>query len=348
MTSSRKPDIRDFTRPELEARLAALGEKPSHAAAVFSLLYRKGADSFGEMKELPPKVLTALAGAFSLSPFQPPLRRLVSRDGTARLLFGFGGDPAESVVLPGKGRLSACLSSQSGCACGCSFCATGRMGLRRSLAPSEITAQFAACLAAAGGRLDSLVFMGMGEPFLNWESVKKAVLILSDGRGWNFSQGRMTVSTVGVVPVIEELAASDLKVKLAVSLVTADSALRAGLVPMETRYPVKKVMEAVRSYCRARGAQVFLEYIIFDGINDSPEAARKLLALIKGADCRLNLIPYNPPGGGAGVTPRAKLFQKTMIAAGVRTYLRLEKGSDIAAACGQLAAAEAAGRQARD
>lgn len=348
MAAPRKPDIRDLTRPELEARLAALGEKPSHAAAVFSLLYRKGAASFDEMGELPPRVLAALSGAFSLSPFQPPLKRLVSRDGTARLLFGFGGDPAESVVLPGKGRLSACLSSQSGCSCGCSFCATGRLGLRRSLAPSEITAQFAACLAEAGGRLDSLVFMGMGEPFLNWENVKKAVLILSDGRGWHFSQGKMTVSTVGVIPAIEELAASDLKVKLAVSLVTADCALRARLVPMEARYPVRKVMEAVRAYCRARRAQVFLEYIIFDGINDSPEDARKLLALIKGADCRLNLIPYNPPGGGAGVTPRAKNFQRTLIAAGVRTYLRLEKGSDIAAACGQLAAAETAGHPAVD
>ncbi len=347
-SSSLKPDIRDFTRPELEARLAALGEKPSHAAAVFSLLYRKGAASFGEMGELPPRVPAALAGAFFLSPFKAPLRRLVSRDGTARLLFAFGGDPAEAVVLPGKGRLSACLSSQSGCACGCAFCATGRLGLARSLAPSEITAQFAACLAEAGGRLDSLVFMGMGEPFLNWENVKKAILILSDGRGHHFSQGKMTVSTVGVIPVIEELASSPLKVKLAVSLVTADPDLRARLVPMETRYPAAKVMEAVRRYCRARGAQVFLEYIVFDGVNDSPEDARKLLALMKGADCRLNLIPYNPPGGGAGVTPRAKLFQKTMMAAGVRTYLRLEKGSDIAAACGQLAAAEASRQPAGD
>ncbi|MCM2266945.1 MAG: 23S rRNA (adenine(2503)-C(2))-methyltransferase RlmN [Elusimicrobiales bacterium] len=335
-----KPDIRDLTRPELEAALAALGEKPSHAAAVFGAVYRRGQASLGALEGVPPRTRAALAGAFSMPAFSPVEKTVSSRDGTKKLLLRFaGGAPAECVVLPGKGRLSACLSSQSGCACGCSFCATGRLGLLRSLRPSEITAQFAACLREAGA-LSSVVFMGMGEPFLNWENVKKAISILSDDRGYHFSQGKMTVSTVGIIPVIKELAAGELKVKLAVSLVASDEALRARLVPMDAKYPLREVVRAVRDYCRARQAQVFFEYILFDGRNDSAADAAKLLELIKGISCRVNLIPQNTAGAAASQAgaARAKDFQKRLIAAGVRTYLRLEKGGDISAACGQLAA----------
>ncbi|MDQ7773017.1 MAG: 23S rRNA (adenine(2503)-C(2))-methyltransferase RlmN [Elusimicrobiales bacterium] len=335
-----KPDLRDLARGELEARLSRLGEKPVHAAAVFAALYRDGAASFGAMTRVPARVRRLLEKEFSLRGFGEPETFVSAADGTRKLLFSFpGGAPAESVVLPGKGRLSACLSSQSGCACGCVFCATGSMGLIRDLRPSEMVAQYEACLRAAAGPLSSLVFMGMGEPFLNWENLKKAVLILSDDAGHGFPQSGMTVSTVGVVPVIRELAGSPLKLKLAVSLVAADAGLRARLVPAEARWPLREVIAAARDYCAAKKAQVFFECIIFDGVNDSAEDAERLARLIKGVPCRLNLIPHNPPGGpGAGVTPRVKAFQKAMIASGVRTYLRLEKGPDIAAACGQLAA----------
>lgn len=335
-----KPDIRDLTRAELEERLAARGEKPLHAAAVFGALYREGAASFGAMGRVPARTRRLLEREFSMPRFNGPEVFVSAADGTRKLLFSFpGGAPAESVVLPGKGRLSACLSSQSGCACGCAFCATGAMGLVRDLRPSEITAQYAACLREAGGALSSLVFMGMGEPFLNRDNFFRAVRILSDDAGHGFPQSRMTVSTVGITPAINELAASELKVKLAVSVVAADERLRARLVPMEARYPLRGVLSAVRGYCAARRAQVFFEYIIFDGVNDSADDAGRLARLIKDIPCRLNLIPHNPAGGpGEGVTPRVKAFQKAMIEAGVRTYLRLEKGPDIAAACGQLAA----------
>jgi 23S rRNA (adenine2503-C2)-methyltransferase len=334
-----KPSVLDLTRPELEAKLSGLGQKPSHAAAVFSAIYKAGASSFEDMAGVPPKVRAALAGAFSLPSRPVPDKKVSRRDGTVKLLLKFrGGAPAECVVIPGKGRLSACLSSQSGCACGCSFCATGEMGLKRDLSAWEITAQFSACLKEAGGALSSLVFMGMGEPFLNWDNVKKAIQILSDGRGHHFPQSKMTVSTVGIVPVIDELAASELKVKLAVSVVAADPALRARLVPMEKKYPLGAVLASVRNYCRARRAQVFFEYILFKGVNDGPADAEKLLALISGIPCRVNLIPHNPPGAPAApASAGAKEFQARLIAGGVRTYLRLEKGSDISAACGQLA-----------
>lgn len=340
-----KPDIKDMTREELEGALSSLGEKPVHAAAVFGALYRGGAGSFESMASVPDRVRRLLSRRFSVSPVPRPEVFVSAADGTRKLLFSFaGGAPAESVVLPGKGRLSACLSSQSGCACGCSFCATGDMGLVRDLRPSEIVAQYEACLLEAGGPLSSLVFMGMGEPFLNRDNFVKAVRIISDDAGHGFPQSRMTVSTVGITPAIEELAGSGLKVKLAVSIVAADERLRARLVPMEARYPLRGVLSAVRGYCAARRAQVFFEYIIFDGVNDSAADSERLARLIKDIPCRLNLIPHNPPGGpGSGVTPRVKAFQKAMIASGVRTYLRLEKGPDISAACGQLAARERKG-----
>jgi 23S rRNA (adenine2503-C2)-methyltransferase len=227
MIKNMKPDIRKLTRAELEAALTALGEKPSHAAAVFLAVHRRGAADLAALPGVPARVCAALAPAFSVSPLTAPERLQVSRDGTRKLLLRFAdGAPAECVVLPAKGRLAACLSSQSGCACGCTFCATGALGLKRSLTAPEIIAQFEACLKEAG-ELSSLVFMGMGEPFLNWDNVKRAILILSDSRGRHFPQAKITVSTVGVISVIEELAAADLKVRLAVSLVAADEELRA-------------------------------------------------------------------------------------------------------------------------
>ena len=266
--------------------------------------------------------------------------RVSKLDGTVKLLFRFGdGAPAESVVLFNKGRASACLSSQSGCACGCGFCATGALGFRRDLTTEEILGQFAACRRASGGKLNSVVFMGMGEPFLNWENVKKSILELSDQKRSNFPQSRMTVSTVGIVPAIREIAGSDLKINLAVSIITADEKQRAALVPMDAKYPLRSVIEAARDYCDRSGKAVFFEYILFSGLNDSAKDAEKLIALAAGINCKVNLIRYNPagkPGFAPVPVERAKEFQKLLIAAGIRSYLRREKGADIAAACGQL------------
>jgi len=338
-------DLRDFTRAELEEIFCRLGGKKIHAARVFTGLYREGLCAVSAL-DIPENIKRPLAEHYTIAP-APSVEKLVSKiDGTVKLLFHFSdGALAESVVLFNKGRASACLSSQSGCACGCVFCATGALGLRRSLSPHEIAEQFFAAASAAGGKLDSLVFMGMGEPFLNWQSVRRAILILSDGKGCNFPQSKMTVSTVGVIPVINELASSDLKIRLAVSLITADEVQRAELVPMNAKYPLPDVIEAARAYCAATKRQVFFEYILFGGLNDSPAHAAKLAALVRGMDCKINLIPFNPSPKSrfAGVPPdAAKAFQKLLVAAGLRTYLRREKGSDIAAACGQLAAKHSA------
>ncbi|MBI4350281.1 MAG: 23S rRNA (adenine(2503)-C(2))-methyltransferase RlmN [Elusimicrobia bacterium] len=335
------PDIRDFTRQELAGALIALGEKGSKIDKVFNCLYRKGAESFEALAGVPDGVKAKLAAKYGLAPAPALEKRVSALDKTVKLLFTFpDGAKAESVVLFNKKTVSACISSQSGCACGCVFCATGALGLKRDLKPHEILAQFAACRREAGRQPDSLVFMGMGEPFLNWANVKKSILLLSDNKGCNFPQTRITVSTVGVVPVIRELAASHLEIRLAVSLITADEKQRAELTPMSGKYSLKEIIGASRHYAERTKKTVFFEYILFDDLNDTPEHARKLLALIKDVPCKVNLIMYNPVPGGTAFTPgrfeKGKAFQDILVEAGIRTHMRREKGADIAAACGQL------------
>lgn len=342
-----KADIRDFTRQELAGTLISLGEKGSKADRVFNCLYRKGAGSFDAFTGVPEALTARLAAAYSLAPAPAVERRVSAIDKTVKLLFTFpDGAKAESVVIFNKETVSACISSQSGCACGCVFCATGGLGLKRDLRPHEIAAQFAACGREAGRHPDSLVFMGMGEPFMNWANVKKSVLILSDNKGYNFPQARITVSTVGVVPVIRELAESRLGIRLAVSLITADEKQRAALTPMSGKYSLREIVGASRYYAERTKKAVFFEYILFDGLNDAQEDAHKLLALIKGVPCKVNLIMYNPVPGAKGLTPgrfeKGKEFQKIIVEAGIRTHVRREKGADIAAACGQLAAGQEA------
>ncbi|MDD4004636.1 MAG: 23S rRNA (adenine(2503)-C(2))-methyltransferase RlmN [Elusimicrobiaceae bacterium] len=336
-------DIRDHTRPELRHIIISLGEKPAHATRLFNCLYRDNAASWAQVTGLPQNLRARLAREYSIAPYAWPAHTLVSRlDGTVKLLFRFeDGATAESVVLYGGGRRTACLSSQSGCACGCSFCATGALGLKRNLAPREILAQFEACLSAAPGRLDSIVFMGMGEPFLNWPNVKTAILNLSDSAGRYFPQSRISVSTVGIVPGITALAESDLKINLAISVITADETQRAELVPMQAEYPLSEVIASAKDYCARRNKKVFLEYILFAGINDTPACALELAALAKTLPCTVNLIRYNSSAGRqfCPATPEStKRFHEILRGNGIRVYERAEQGADINAACGQLAA----------
>lgn len=338
-----KPDIRDFTRPELTATLVSMGEKASRVLHLFDALYKKGIASFDDMPDIQPEYRSKLAARYCITP-PPSIEKRVSKlDGTVKLLFTFqDGARTESVILFNKETVSACISSQSGCACGCVFCATGALGFKRDLKPSEIVAQFAACRREAGRPLNSLIFMGMGEPFLNWANVRTGVLILSDSKGCNFPQTKMTISTVGIVPVIRELADSGLRIRLAISLITAEETQRAKLTPMAGKYSLAEIIDAARYYCDRTKQSVFLEYILFDGLNDSPEHARKLLDLIGSLNCKVNLIRYNPHTTGGALSPvdvgKAKAFQSIIVAAGIRTHLRRERGADIAAACGQLTA----------
>ena len=338
----KQPDIRNFTRQELAGAIVALGEKATKVDRVFNCLHKKGVATFEAMSGVQAELIKKLAGKYSITAF-PKIEKLVSKiDGTIKLLLTFPDCAiVESVILFNKNTVTACISSQAGCACGCTFCATGALGLKRELKPSEILAQFVACRREAGKPIDNVVFMGMGEPFLNWANVKKSIMILSDNKGHNFPQSSITVSTVGVVPVIRELADSHMGVRLAISLITPDEAQRAELTPMNNKYGLREIIGAARYYGDRTKKSVFFEYILFDGLNDSPEYAHKLLALIKDLNCKINLIRYNPGSLATAYTPtnveKAKEFQKILVEAGFRTHLRREKGTDIAAACGQLA-----------
>lgn len=335
-------NLRGLTRTEIEKAITALGENPAHAAALFKTVHRTAISSWSEATGIPARLTDKLAREYTLETTKPERFFSSQLDGTKKMLFRFAdGATAECVTLFGGGRTTACLSSQSGCACGCAFCATGALGFKRNLEPHEIISQFNAALAAANGKLDNIVFMGMGEPFLNWPSVQAAILILSDCMGRYFPQSRISVSTVGIISGINTLAASPLKINLAISVITADEETRARLAPMQGKYPLAEVMAAARKYCETTGKKVFLEYILFDGLNDSPAHAAKLAELAQSLPCTVNLIRYNA-GAGTGFSPSppetATAFHKLLVARGVRTYLRAEQGADIAAACGQLAA----------
>ena len=335
-----KPDLRDFTRQELARALVSLGEKGSRIDRVFGLLHKKGASGFNELTGVDEALKQKLAERYAFAP-APKLEKSVSTDGTIKLSFTFAdGARAESVITFSKEAASACVSSQAGCACGCVFCAAGAAGLKRDLKPSEILAQFAACRREAGRPLDSLKFAGSGEPFMNWADVKRSILIISDNKGYNFPQFRITVCTVGVVPVIRELADSHLAIRLAVSLITADEGQRAELTPVAKKYSLRQIIGAARYYGDRTKRSVLFDYIVFDGVNDTPQDAAKLLALLKELNCKVALTLYSPVPTGKPFTPgsfeKAKAFQAAMAEGGVRAHLRREKGADIAAGCGQL------------
>ena len=301
--------------------------------------------------------------------FPPPLRRWVaehlgvgrrffieapveaadiaSTDGLTRkfLLRLADGQTIETVVMGFKGRHTACLSTQAGCAMGCVFCATGQMGFVRHLRPGEIVAQVRhaqlALLAAAGGGLRNLVLMGMGEPLHNYDAVMTALETISDRRGLNIGPSRITISTVGVVPGILRLAAEARPYHLAVSLHGATEEERSALVPASRRWPLAELMAACRTYFAQTGRRIFFEWTLIAGTNDSPAQAGRLAKLLTGLDAHVNLIPLNPTGGFAGTATAsgaARAFQHVLKEAGVPSTVRQRRGIDVAAGCGQLRA----------
>ncbi|HEV2694849.1 MAG TPA: 23S rRNA (adenine(2503)-C(2))-methyltransferase RlmN, partial [Verrucomicrobiae bacterium] len=272
---------------------------------------------------------------------------IASTDGLTRkfLLRLADGQTIETVLMGFKGRHTACLSTQAGCAMGCVFCATGQMGFVRHLRPGEIVAQvrqaeLAARVANQDG-LRNLVLMGMGEPLHNYDAVMTALEIITDRRGFNIGPGRITISTVGVVPGILRLAAEQRPYHLAVSLHGATEAERSALVPASRRWPLAELMSACRTYFDQTGRRIFFEWTLIAGANDSPEQAGRLATLLAGLDAHVNLIPLNPTGGFAGTATRsdgAKAFQQALQVAGIPSTVRQRRGIDVAAGCGQLRA----------
>lgn len=334
----------DLPLPELTALLTGWGEPAYRARQVWEGLYQHFYASAEEFTALTKSLRQRLAETFDFAPLTPAAQ-LASQDGqTVKTLFRLpDGLHIEAVLMKYDRRRTLCISTQAGCAMGCVFCATGQMGFKRHLSSGEIVAQvmhYARHLHQQGERVTNIVVMGMGEPFHNYDNTMAAVDRLNDPAGYNFGARRITISTVGLVPAIRRFTAEKRQVNLAISLHAADDALRASMLPVAKAYPLDELLAACRDYTATTGRRVTFEWALIEGVNDTPEQARLLASKVKGMLCHVNAIPLNPTagyGGKAATRRRAETFRQTLEQAGVPCTLRLRRGIEIQAGCGQLA-----------
>jgi len=344
------PPLRDLyglTREEVFALVVSWGFSPVHAARLWNYLYWELVDRFDAMAEVPPKVRVRLVAETRLGVL-PTALATDSNDGFTRkfLLTLPDQRQIETVLMRFTGRVTACVSTQAGCAMGCVFCATGQMGFTRHLTAGEIVAQMvhvARALRRAGeSRLRNIVLMGMGEPLHNYDATMRALVIARDSSGLSLGAERITLSTVGVIPGILRLAKENQPLHLAVSLHAATQAERLALVPAAKAWPLDELMDACRTYSESTGRRIFYEWTLIEGKNDSADHAHAVGRLLQGLSAQVNLIPLNPTqgyGGSPGKTEEAKTFQRILGEVyGLPSTVRQRRGIDIAAGCGQLAA----------
>jgi 23S rRNA (adenine2503-C2)-methyltransferase len=343
-------DLLDFDLDGLAAYCDSLGEKRFRAVQLYRWMHQKGESDFEQMSDLAKSLRGKLAGVAEVRGL-PLLSEHRSADGTTKWLFDVGaGNAVETVFIPEADRGTLCVSSQAGCAVGCRFCSTGHQGFSRNLSTGEIVAQlwFAEhrlrkSLGLADGEraIDNVVMMGMGEPLQNYAALVPALRTLLDDHGYGLSRRRVTVSTSGVVPMIDRLR-EDCPVALAVSLHAPDDALRDHLVPLNRKYPLHELLDACSRYLdKAPRDFITFEYCMLEGVNDTPDQARALVRLVQQrVPCKFNLIPFNPfPASGLKRSPRERVtaFAQVLQDAGIVTTVRKTRGDDIDAACGQLA-----------
>ncbi len=344
--------LRGLLLPELEALAERFGEPRYRGRQIAHWLYARGADTVEAMTDLPQAFRARLLEEATIEPLALR-RRQDAPDGAATkfLVECRDGQTIECVLMRfDDGRRSACLSTQVGCAMGCAFCATGLSGFARNLSAGEIISQALLIRAQADARLGNVVFMGMGEPLANYEATVRAVRLIAAPYGLGIGIRHVTVSTVGLVPQIRRLAKERLAITLAVSLHAPTDALRERLVPVNQRYPLPDLLAACREYAAETGRRVTFEYVLIAGINDRPADARLLGRLLRDLRCHVNLIPLNPVPGIPFERPpveRVHAFAALVRAAGVPVTVRIERGVDIQAACGQLRLAEGQGRPSR-
>ena len=345
-------NLLEFDLEGLAAFCERLGEKRFRATQLFRWIHQRGASDFTQMTDLAKSLREKLAGAARVEAL-PVLSQHESADGTIKWLFDVGdGNAVEAVFIPEDDRGTLCVSSQAGCAVGCRFCSTGHQGFSRNLGTAEIVAQlwFAEHFLRKHLKRDervisNVVMMGMGEPLQNYAALVPALRTMLDDNAYGLSRRRVTVSTSGVVPMMDRLG-KDCPVALAVSLHAPNDALRDDLVPLNKKYPIAELLDACNRYLEhAPRDFVTFEYCMLDGVNDQPEHAQQLVQLVRkhagrGVSCKFNLIPFNPfPASGLvrSPQPRVLAFAKVLSEAGVITTVRKTRGDDIDAACGQLA-----------
>ncbi len=338
-----KRNLYDFSKNELTAFLTEQGHPPFRAGQIWQWLYRHYATNFQAMTNLPQYLRIALAENLEIRTPQPiDIVQSTDRQ-TTRTLFQLADmEAVEAVLMRYRKRRTLCISTQAGCAMGCPFCATGQMGFRRNLTAGDIVAQalfYARRLAARGERVTNIVFMGMGEPLANYAATWEAIRRLNDPEGFGLGARMMTISTVGLAPAIRRMMQEPEQIGLAVSLHAPTNQLRDELVPVNRRYPLDMLMATCREYIDATHRRITFEYALMDGINDTHQQAGQLADLLAGMLCHVNLIPLNPTAGspyGGSPPERVYAFRDRLQAKGISTTVRLRRGIDIQAGCGQL------------
>ncbi|MCI0569679.1 MAG: 23S rRNA (adenine(2503)-C(2))-methyltransferase RlmN [Myxococcaceae bacterium] len=341
-------DLLSMTIEELKAWVAEqLGERPFRGAQLYTWLHQRGAESFDEMTDLSKAMRQKLSEQARIAPLSKDLEQR-SVDGTIKYRWRtHDGRLIESVYMPAEDRKTLCVSTQVGCAMACAFCMTGTLGLKRNLTPGEIVAQVHAVNREVRRNeghetfrpLTNLVFMGMGEPLHNFENLKKSLAILQSEEGPNFSHRHITVSTVGLVPMIERLG-RETDVKLAISLNASTDEQRSRMMPVNRKWNIAALLDACRTFPMRQGRRITFEYVLLQGVNDADEDAHRLVELLKDIPAKVNLIPYNEnPGLGFRSVgeERAEAFRDILAEGHVAAFVRRNRGRDIAAACGQLA-----------
>lgn len=337
-----KINLRRYTYPELETLLKEeFGEPKFRAKQIFEWLYR-GVDSFDEMTNLSKNLRDALDNSYSAANLKI-VRKFVSKtDGTRRYLLELSdGNCIESVLMKYHHGYTICVSSQVGCAMGCSFCASTRGGKKRSLDSGEIIGQVMAVQKDLGDRISNIVMMGIGEPLDNYEEVLKFLETVHHPSGLNIGHRHISLSTCGIVPKIIDLADRQLQITLSVSLHASNDAKRSQIMPINKKYGIEKLMEACRYYIEKTNRRISFEYTLISGVNDTAAEAEELLRLLRGMLCHVNLIPVNPvkeTGYTQSTQAGTEAFRKILEKGGIAATIRREMGADISAACGQLRA----------
>jgi 23S rRNA (adenine2503-C2)-methyltransferase len=335
-------DLKSKTLAEVEEIAAKFGAKAYIAKYIFSFIHQKDALGIDDLTTLSKNLRTSLGeSGYFISKFKI-VEKLSDPDGTEKYLFETSdGHNIESVLLDEKGRKTICLSTQIGCRLGCKFCATGYLKFKRSLTAGEIVNQVNTISKDAGCKINNVVFMGMGEPFENYDNVLKAVRILASPFGKNIGIRRQTISTVGIPEGIKKLADEDIHPRLAVSLHAPDDELRKKIVPAANKYPMSEILNALKLYNKKTGRRITIEYCMIDGLNDGNQCAKKLAAVLSPLDASVNLIEYNPHAGcdfEPANREQIKIFKDILMQRGFETIIRFRRGTNIKAACGQLGA----------